>query len=129
MSQNAISMALIAHYRAGSFFTDALTSYPNANFTKPAPGTAWAQVRLLPSLGAPLSLGSDEMPGLMQIDLNYPINQGAAAAQIKADQIRAHFKRGRRLGNIVLGMTAIAPGMVVDGFYRVPVSVYYRAFV
>ena len=130
MSFNAIPAALIAHYRAGVFFTDALTAYPNAAFTKPAPTVAWASVFNIPATTAALSLSdSDEMPGVFQIDLNYPLNKGAGAAQTMAQQIRAHFKRGTRVSGVEIGAVSYVPLGPVDGWYRGVVSVEYRAMV
>lgn len=130
MSFNSIPSALIARYRSGAFFTDALTAYPNATFTKPAPSVAWASVFVIPATTAPLSIrDSDEMAGVFQIDLNYQINSGAGGAQAKADAIRAHFKRGTVLSGVELGAVSVANLGPVDGWYRVSVSVFYRAFV
>lgn len=134
MSFNTIPAALIAHYRAGAFFTDALTAYPNAAFsqTKPKPPTtvAWASVFNIPATTAALSLAdSDEMPGVFQIDLNYPLNNGAGAAQAMAQHIRAHFKRGMRVNGVEIGAVSYVPLGPVDGWYRGVVSVEYRGFV
>lgn len=130
MSFNGTPAALIAHYRAGAFFADALTACPNAAFTKPGPAVAWAALFNLPTTTSALTLSdSDEMPGLFQIDLNYPLNTGAGAAQAKADAIRAHFKRGLRIQNVQLGTVSALPVGPVDGWYRVAVSIAYRAFV
>ena len=130
MSFNSIPSALIARYRSGAFFTDALTAYPNATFTKPAPSVAWASVFVIPATTAPLSIrDSDEMAGVFQVDLNYPINSGAGGAQAKADAIRAHFKRGTALSGVELGAVSAANLGPVDGWYRVAVSIAYRSFV
>lgn len=130
MSFNSIPSALIARYRSGAFFTDALTAYPNAAFTKPAPSVAWASVFVIPATTAPLSIrDSDEMAGVFQIDLNYPLNGGAGAVQAKADAIRAHFKRGTVLTGVEIGAVSIANLGPVDGWFRIVVSVSYRAFV
>lgn len=130
MSFNSIPSALIARYRSGAFFTDALTAYPNAAFTKPTASTAWASVFVIPATTAPLSIrDSDEMAGVFQIDLNYPINSGAGGAQAKADAIRAHFKRGAVLSGVELGAVSVANLGPVDGWYRVAVSISYRSFV
>lgn len=127
---NSIPAALIAHYRAGAFFSDALTAYPNAAFTKPAPTVAWASVFNIPATTAALSLSdSDEMPGVFQIDLNYPLNKGAGAAQTMAQHIRAHFKRGTRVSGVEIGAVSYVPLGPVDGWYRGVVSVEYRGFV
>ena len=130
MSFNSIPAALIARYRSGAFFTDALTAYPNAAFTKPTASTAWASAFVIPATSAPLSIrDSDEMAGVFQIDLNYPINSGAGGAQAKADAIRAHFKRGTVLSGVELGTVSVANLGPVDGWYRVAVSINYRSFV
>ena len=130
MSFNSIPSALIARYRSGAFFTDALTAYPNATFTKPTASTAWASVFVIPATTAPLSIrDSDEMAGVFQIDLNHPINSGAGGAQAKADAIRAHFKRGTVLSGVELGTVSVANLGPVDGWYRVAVSIDYRSFV
>lgn len=127
---NSIPAALIARYRSGAFFTDALTAYPNAAFTKPAPTVAWASVFNIPATTAALSLSdSDEMPGVFQIDLNYPLNKGAGIAQAMAQQIRAHFKRGTRVSGVEIGAVSYVPLGPVDGWYRAVVSVEYRGFV
>lgn len=129
MSFNSIPSALIARYRSGAFFTDALTAYPNAAFTKPTASTAWASVFVIPATTAPLSIrDSDEMAGVFQIDLNYPINSGAGAIQSKADAIRAHFKRGTVLSGVEVGTVSVANLGPVDGWYRVAVSIAYRSF-
>lgn len=129
MSFNTIPSALIARYRSGAFLTDALTAYPNAAFTKPTASTAWASVFVIPATTAPLSIrDSDEMAGVFQIDLNYPINSGAGGAQAKADAIRAHFKRGTVLSGVELGTVSVANLGPVDGWYRVAVSINYRSF-
>ena len=130
MSFNSIPSALIARYRSGAFFTDALTAYPNAAFTKPDPSVAWSSVFVIPATTAALSIrDSDEMAGVFQIDLNYPLNGGAGAVQAKADAIRAHFKRGTVLTGVEVGAVSIANLGPVDGWYRVAVSINYRSFV
>ncbi len=130
MSFNSIPSALIARYRSGAFFTDALTAFPNTAFTKPAPSVAWASVFVIPATTASLSIrDSDEMAGVFQIDLNYPLNGGAGAVQAKADAIRAHFKRGTVLTGVEVGAVSIANLGPVDGWHRVAVSIAYRAFV
>jgi hypothetical protein len=127
---NGIPAALTSAFRAGAFFTDALTALPNKSFSKPLATVAWCAVFNLPSAPDTSGINShDEYPGVFQIDLNYPLNMGAGAAQAKADAIRAVFKRGAVLGGVEIVSTSTAQGVPVDGWYRVPVSVTYRAFV
>ena len=130
MSFNTAQAALIAHYRAGAFFTDPRTAYPNAAFTKPGPTVAWAALSVIPSASAPLSIShSDEQAGVFQIDLNYPLNSGAGAAQAMADSIRSWFKRGTVISGVDLGAVSYAVLGPTDGWYRLVVSVVYREFV
>lgn len=130
MSFNTIPAALIDKYRAGAFFTDARTAMPNTAFTKPLTSVAWASIFTIPAQTTALSLSdSDEMSGVFQIDLNYPLNGGAGAAQAMAEQIRTHFKRGTRAGDVELGAVSYVPLGPVDGWYRGVVSVEYRAMV
>ena len=130
MTALTISSALLGHYRAGAFFTDALTARENTSFIKPAKTVAWASVFNLPAQTSALSLrDSDEMAGVYQIDVNYPIDGGPGSALSMADAIRAWFKRGTSVGGVEIGAVTVNQGAPIDGWYRVSVSVFYRAFV
>ena len=131
---NDIPAALTSAYRAGGFFTDAQTSYPNSSFSKPGPNVEWASLFNLPATASTDAInGRDEYAGIFQIDLNYPLDSGAGGPQAKADAIRAVFRRGAAFVSggqrVEIVSTSIAQGVPVEGWYRVPVSVSYRAFV
>lgn len=127
---NSIPSALIAHYRAGAFFADDRTAYPNAAFTKPGTSIAWAALNVIPARTGALSLtDSDDMAGVLQIDLNYPLNGGAGTVQAMADAMRTQFRRGTRVQGIEIGTVSYAALGPVDGWYRGVVSVDYRAIV
>ena len=131
---NDIPAALTSAYRAGAFFTNAQTAFPNSFFSKPGPNGAWASLFNLPATAATDAInGRDEYAGIFQIDLNYPLDSGAGGAQEKADAIRAVFRRGAAFVSggqrVEIVSTSIAQGVPVEGWYRVPVSVSYRAFV
>lgn len=129
----AINAALIAAYRAGGFFSDALTAYENSAFVKPPANASWASVFFLPAQNSSLSLDSNEHSGVMQIDVNAPTNIGAGAVISVADNIMSVFRHGASFTaagqRVEVASTSISPGRVVDGWYRVSVSVFYRAFV
>ena len=61
-------------------------------------GNPWARVTVLPARPTVASLGSsgdDEIDGIMQADLFYPLGQGPGAANAKADDIAAVFGAGK----------------------------------
>ena len=68
----------------------------------------------------------------MQVDLNYPLDTGAADAAARADLIRTTFKRGTTLTsggiNVVINRTpTIMPGVNTDASYVVSVKVRFTA--
>jgi hypothetical protein len=134
MTISAIPQAIINRYKAGAFFSDALTSWENKTFTKPASTVAWAALFHLPSAQAELTLATtNENAGLVQIDLNYPKNGGSGAILAKADAILASFQRATILTHagqkVQITTSDASQGLEVDGWYRVSISVFYRAFV
>ena len=134
MTVSAIPQAIINQYRAGSFFADALTAYENASFTKPASAIAWAAIYHLPANQTELTLSTtNDNSGLVQIDLNYPKNAGSGAILAKADTILASFQRATILTHagqkVQITTSDVSQGREVDGWYRVSLSVGYRAFV
>jgi hypothetical protein len=134
MTVSAIPQAIINRYRSGAFFTDALTAWENAAFTKPALSVAWAALFHLPAAQVALTLSTtNDNVGLVQIDLNYPKNAGLGGVWNKADAMIASFQRGTILshaGQVVHITTSdISQGREVDGWHRVSLSIGYRAFV
>jgi hypothetical protein len=131
-----ISQALIDSYRAGAFFTDALTAYENAAFVKPANSIAWAAVFIVPNQPVVESVGEGGMDGhtgFMQIDLNYPANSGIGAAITKADNVAQWFKAGTRIAlggqQVQIQSCGRSQGRPVDGWYRVSVTINWTAYV
>lgn len=131
-----ISQALIDRYRAGAFFTDALTAYENAAFTKPATSIAWASVFIVPNQPSVESVGDGGMDGhtgFMQIDLNYPANAGAGSVVTKADNVAQYFKAGTRLAyggqQVQIQSCGRSQGRPVDGWYRVSMTINWTAYV
>ena len=139
MSLQKIETALRTAYRAGGFFADENTAFENQAF-EPTPGTPWAQLFLVPSQPSAASLGDsglDEHTGFLQIDLNYPINEGTGAINIKADEIRAHFKAGARFvddefsqdpQSVLIRSCGRSNGRNVNGWYRVSITVFWSAW-
>jgi hypothetical protein len=128
-----IPLALIAAYRAGAFFPDALTAWPNTQFTKPADGvTPWANITHLPNQPEALAYDTNDHTGIMQIDVMYAGNTGTGYGSSKVDAIGAYFRAGRRFdynGQIVQIISLGVSGGLDDmGWWMVPVTVTYRAF-
>jgi hypothetical protein len=131
-----ISLALIARYRSGAFFTDALTSYENVAFAKPAISAPWASVFVVPNQPTIESVGEggvDGHTGFMQVDINYPSNGGSGAAITKADSVAQYFKAGTRVAyggqQVQIQSCGRSQGRPVDGWYRVSLTINWTAYV
>jgi len=128
-----ISQALIDRYRAGAFFTDALTSYENAAFVKPSITTPWASVFIVPNQPSVESFEADGHTGFMQVDVNYPANTGTGAAITKADSVAQYFKAGTRIAyggqQVQIQSCGRSQGRPVDGWYRVSLTINWTAYV
>lgn len=131
-----ISLALIAKYRSGAFFTDSLTAYENASFVKPANTTAWAAIFIVPNQPTIESVGDGGMDGhtgFMQVDVNYPSNGGTGAAIAKADSVAQYFKAGTRIAyggqQVQIQSCGRSQGRPVDGWYRVSLTINWTAYV
>jgi len=99
-----IDSALIAAWDAGGFglpyqVADLPLIEPVSHTVLTGPGgNPWARVTVLPARPTVASLGSsgdDEIDGIMQADLFYPLGQGPGAANAKADDIAAVFGAGK----------------------------------
>lgn len=108
----------------------------NAPFDKPTDGSPWAAAFVVPSPGGVRAVtcgeqGEDEQVGYMQIDLNYPLHRGVAAARTKGDAVSEHFPLGRALSHGVARVTVAScsrsRGLEVDGWYRVSITVSWYA--
>lgn len=127
-----IDSALLQGFTSGTF------GLPWASENRayaPAAGTAWAEVFILPNQPSVASLGGgglDAHDGIMQINLNYPAGDGAAAAKQKATTIRAYFYAGRIVSyggqDVEIVSCGRGPGRNVDSWFRVPVTVQWRAW-
>lgn len=118
------------------------------NAMLPALATAWENTSLTPDTGTPFQ-ATNLLPaepgnpvygpgyveqGIYQVTLNYPIKNGPADAQARAEAIRTAFARGTSLpkGGIVVLVTAtpeIMQGAIFDSIYQLPVRVRWQATV
>lgn len=131
MSLSTIRKALEQRLAA---MTPALsTAFENAVFT-PVQGTAYQRVNLLAatpdnSIQGP---GSYFERGIFQVTLCYPVGVGPAAADDRAQLVRAQFKRGTTMVQgavsvLVIDTTRVSPAFVDGDRYCIPVSVPFQA--
>ena len=133
MSLNSVQYALL---KAVSL---CLQGWPLAEENKsfrPQGGRKWAAVSFLPRQPAAAALGEDgpdEVRGLVQIDLNYPVGLGAEQPRHDFELIRRTFYAGARFyhdGQAVLTTNCgRAVGQIEDGCYRVPVTISWFAHI
>ena len=101
----------------------------------PEGGQPYARFWFMPSVTAPETAGMsgyDLAEGFAQIDLMYPVGEGAGDALGMAGQVARHFRAGVRLvyegQDVIIRGTSVAPPMNDDGWLMVPVTVNWSAF-
>lgn len=100
MSVEAVRAALIDLWEQANVFKlddgPLPTAYENVHFD-PKGLSAWAQLFFLtgqPSVGSLGEGGEDELTGILQIDLYYPLGEGPARIYRSFDLLRQVFKAG-----------------------------------
>lgn len=131
MSMRSIRDALENHLKA---MTPALpTSFENASFTPPTDGSAYQEAVLLPANPiVPMGDMTYLEQGVFQVTVLYPLGEGTADAEERAEAIRSHFHRGLTLtvggvSTIITSVPTVAKGFPDDGQWRVPVSIRWQA--
>lgn len=131
MSFANIKSALVSAYVNRGFSLP--TAYENKQFD-PKPGKPWASLVIVPNQPSASSVGEfgeDQHDGFFQIDLNYPLNTGDGAILAKADEISWHFRAGRAFvyadQTVRIRSAGRSPGRVVDGFYRISLTINWTA--
>ncbi len=133
MSLQKIESALISGYLGAGLALP--TQYENIDFSKPD-SSPWAAVWFVPNDPIMSSLGDDgfdEYNGFLQVDLNYARNDGRKKSREHYEILRNHFKAGTVFtdnGQSVMSThCGMSQGREIDGWYRVSVSIYFRAYV
>jgi hypothetical protein len=133
VSLSAVHSALLA--QAATALSGITYGHENAPLTKPT-NAKWGQVFFLPNQPSVETLGligQDGVDGIMQIDMNYPQNSGAAAADSDFETVRGSFKAGTSLtasGQVVTIISCgRSSGRLVDQWYRVSFTVGWRALI
>lgn len=133
MSEVKINAALV------SGLTAAALGIPTANEGKDFPGkpavtSPWAAWFNLPASTDVASLGvggNDETVGVLQVDLNYPLNDGTANILAAVQKLRDYFVAGRRLvyqGQCVKVERVTRNNLrPVGGWQQINVSIFYSA--
>ena len=118
-------------------FIDGAFGLPIAHENKdyePATGTAFAELRNLPNPIESQSLNDlNETTGIFRIYLNYPVNEGGYTAKAKAEAIMAAYGIGTSGSysgqSAIITATQRQPGVNISGWFRVVVSINYKAFI
>lgn len=133
MSLQKIEAALIGGYVGAGL--NLPTQWENVDFNKPA-SSPWAAVYFIPSAPIVSSLGDDgldEYDGFLQIDLNYPRNTSKKLSRDHYEILRQKFCAGNYYTHhgqsVACTACEMSPAREVDGWYRVSVSCYFRAYV
>jgi len=126
-----VDQALINSFIAGSFGLP--IAHENVAYT-PTTGTPYAEITVFDAGSEAATLSTwDEVIGIFQVVLRYPVNTGAVAAKTKAEEIFSHFflysthtysdqsvqmTNGQTRGN----------GYSEDGWLKIVLRMPYRAF-
>lgn len=131
MSASIVRKALEA--RAEASAGGLSLAFQNRAYT-PVVGSPWGEVSIMwanpdnPTLGD----GFNREPGVLQINLHYPPNEGSAPIEAKAEAFRAAFPRGLVIssGGVVirvLGKPSLSPSRSSGGWHTLSVSVQFQA--
>ena len=109
------------------------TSFENVAFT-PTPGVAYQRSNLLPNTPDDSQIGSKVFfeRGIYQVTLCYPMGNGPAACEARAQLIKDAFKRGTSLVEsgvtvIIMNAPSVSSAMIDGDRFCVPVSLRYQA--
>lgn len=125
-----VSIRAALEQRLAAMSPAMVTADENVPFT-PVNDTPFQRVWLIPAIPDNQEFGSSYQEiGIMQVDLNYPLNKGSGTAAARAELTRTQFKRGTSVTSG--GVTAtvdrtpeIGPGFPVTGRYVLPVRIRF----
>ena len=109
------------------------TAYENVNYV-PVTGTPYQRASLLPAQPENPTLGDAyyREVGVFQVSLYYPVNVGSSTAETRAEAVISHFKRATSMVEDGQSVQVIqtptrTPAQVIDGWYVIFVSIFYRS--
>jgi len=102
-------------------------AWPNVNLD-PDINTIHFRVNNLPAEGSLLTMQyAQETPGVYQVTVAGPIGNGAGSVEQKASDLSDHFAQERTLdNNIFIESINIAPAIIDDVWFTIPVSINWR---
>ncbi len=126
-----IDQALVSTFISSAFGLP--IAHENAAYS-PIAGTAYAELMVLQNDRTAFTLAdSDETDGVFRVILRYPVLTGAITAKTKADAIFAVYKIGASLTYSGVQLTITSnqrqPGVAEDGWYKLVLSMAYRALI
>ena len=126
-----IDSALMQAFVDGAFGLS--TAYENVPF-EPVVGAPWAQLFILPAQPTANTLGAggqDLIEGLFQINLNYPIGDGAGLAKQKANEIREYFYAGRvftyAAQDVFISSAGRGISQNIDSYYQIILTINFQS--
>lgn len=133
MSIKKIRSALVQAFESANFSLD--TVYENTDGYTPNASTPWCEFYFIPNSPSALTLGDDgknEFTGLVQVNLNYPLNSGIGDSMDKVEEITNVFKIGSDFTYDGQTVTVTRSGQdrggqTDDGFYQSIISIQWRA--
>lgn len=133
MRTSKVYSALVTEFLKTNLFVSATIQQENVKFTPPT-NLPWAALWFIPNEKSVATLGTDgldELTGVFQIDLNFPADSGRATAHEFCDVVESRFTSGKKLTysgqDVTISSCGRSQGRNVDGFFRVPVTVSFRA--
>lgn len=109
-------------------------AWENRTFLPPA-SAAYLRPHLLPASVRAAALGAaapDLQGGIFQVDVMGKQGVGWGAVMAVVDALRGHFSRGLRLTgtgvDLLVERAQVGPPMIEDTRYKVPVSIYFSAY-
>jgi Bacteriophage related domain of unknown function len=127
-----IQQAFIAALLAGFAAWQDRIAWENKSFKAPE-GQPWFRFFFMPVEERIRTLGQagyDEANGLVQIDVNYPVNTGEGKARKTIEELRACFRPGviaYEGQSVTILSRSRAHGREQDGFYCIPFTIRWRA--
>jgi len=103
----------------------------------PPPADVWAAVFFLPAETIPATIGLNgynQDTGLLQVDYNTPVGDGTSQMRAFVEAMYALYKLGTIFTaqdgqKVHITSFARSPTREVDGYSRVSISIFYRAFI
>src|SRR6056297_549780 len=99
-------------------------AWPNFAFT--APADTYLRVNNLPANGELYTFAyAQDTPGVYQVTVVSELQQGAGEAENLADAVATHF-RVQKLSDVFIEAINVAPAVVTEDTYEIPVSINWR---